>query len=80
MDYEVFREIYRVTEWKDGCVYRTEFVERKWVPEGTLRDPVDENLLYGMVSTNYEFANDEEFRGIRRRKTNKTGEVNAESS
>lgn len=25
-------EVYRVTEWRDGAVYKTEFVEERWVP------------------------------------------------
>lgn len=33
-DYEVYREIWRVTEWRDGAIYKTEFVEKRWVPMG----------------------------------------------
>lgn len=29
--YEYLRDVHRVTEYRDGCVYATEFVEQRWV-------------------------------------------------
>lgn len=49
-EYEVWREVWRVTEWRDDCVYKTEFVDRRWVPMGLHKDPNDENLIYASCS------------------------------
>lgn len=31
-EYEILVEVYRVVERRGGAVYRTEFVEERWVP------------------------------------------------
>lgn len=33
--YEVLREVFRITEWKDGAVYKTVSEGNQWVPFGT---------------------------------------------
>lgn len=35
--------VYKVTEWRDGAVFKTEFVELRWIPMNQL--PPD-GLLY----------------------------------
>lgn len=65
--YEVFREVWRITERRDNSVYKTEFVERRWVPMGATKDPDDENLIYASVSTSYQYQNQQERIGIRRK-------------
>jgi hypothetical protein len=51
--FDVLRELWRITEWRDGCVFRTEFVRRVWVPFGTPATWLDEHLLVA-VSSDYE--------------------------
>lgn len=29
---EVLWEVWRITERRQGCIYKTKFVERRWVP------------------------------------------------
>jgi len=48
-EFEVLRDVYRVIERRDGAVYRTEFVEKRWVPMGTPRQIGDE--IYATLST-----------------------------
>ena len=36
MTYEQLHPLYRVTEYRDGEVYRTEPVEDRWLPLGTV--------------------------------------------
>lgn len=38
--YEVYREMFAITEWRDGSVYRTESLGCDWFPQ----DLVDSNL------------------------------------
>jgi hypothetical protein len=49
---EVLRAVWRITEWRDNTVYRTEYVEDKWVPmnspEGRMATVGD--LQYGSPS------------------------------
>jgi len=51
---EVLRELYRVTEWKDDSVYKTEYIKDVWVPldEADKRPSKDE--FYSVKSTSYQ--------------------------
>jgi hypothetical protein len=51
VEYEVFRAVHRITERRGGAVYKTEFVEKRWVPMGLHRDPDDPDLIYVSIST-----------------------------
>lgn len=44
------REIFKVTEWKDGCIYRTKHVGFAWVTFEH-NPPQDGNLIFANVST-----------------------------
>jgi len=33
-EYEVLREVWIITEMRDGCVYKTEYSHDAWVPMG----------------------------------------------
>jgi hypothetical protein len=37
--YEVRREVWRITERRDGAVYKTEFVEVKWIDMDEAESP-----------------------------------------
>lgn len=52
----VLREVWRITERRDGAVYKTEFVERRWVELGSQRGRPDDDpdLMFTAVSTSYE--------------------------
>jgi hypothetical protein len=30
VEYELYRELWRITEWRDGAVFKTEMVEKGW--------------------------------------------------
>jgi hypothetical protein len=54
---EVLRAVYRVTKWKDGCVFQTEFVENRWVSaEESHGRPADlgKDGIFASVPTSYE--------------------------
>lgn len=52
--FEVLREVWRITERRGGAVYKTEFVERRWVPlaDASLsgRPDGDEDLIWASVT------------------------------
>lgn len=52
----VLREVWRITERKDGAVYKTEFVERRWIePLSDKGRPDDDpDLMWVSVSTSYD--------------------------
>jgi hypothetical protein len=51
-------EVCRVTEWKDGCVFKTEHVEYRWLPVGSplkdVRPDGDPNLFWSSRSSTAE--------------------------
>jgi hypothetical protein len=50
--YELHREVFRVVEWRDDSVFRTECVEVGWFDEATVRanHPSISGLIYACVS------------------------------
>jgi hypothetical protein len=48
-EYEVYRAIWEITERKDGCVFKTKFLHKAWVPMGQHGDGA--NLIYASIST-----------------------------
>lgn len=46
------REVYRVTEYRDGAVFRTESIARVWIWIDVPESP-PEGLFYGSVPTSY---------------------------
>lgn len=58
IEYEVRRELFRVTEWRDGAVYKTESLGYAWFDEKMVKDnnPAETNLIYAAPSTKGPFA------------------------
>jgi hypothetical protein len=56
MKFEVYRQLFRITEWRDGCVFRTEPVRYDWFPEAVVdaNVPRTTNLIY--AAPDDEFA------------------------
>jgi hypothetical protein len=50
---EVLVEVYTVTEYRDGDVYRTKTLGKRWVPLGTPlgRNPDNADEFFGALST-----------------------------
>lgn len=43
MALEKLVQIRKITQYKDGCIYKTEFIEERWVPIDTQMYVVNEN-------------------------------------
>lgn len=54
--FEVYMELFRITQWRDGCVYRTESLGCSWFPKAVVdaNHPAGSNLMY--VAASDEFA------------------------
>ena len=54
--YEVYMELFRITQWRDGCVYRTESEGCAWFRKALVdaNRPAETNLMY--VAASDEFA------------------------
>lgn len=54
IEYESYCEVWRITEMRDGAVYKTEKVGKAWVPMGAYGDGVKGvgGLIYAALSTN----------------------------
>jgi hypothetical protein len=52
--YEVYREKFRITEWRDGCVYRTESLGCGWFAMPESERPSEIGIMYAAASD--EFA------------------------
>lgn len=50
LKHQVLREIFKITEWRDGCVYKTRSVGWAWITEG-FNPPNDGNLQFVSPST-----------------------------
>jgi len=48
---EVLRALYRITEWKDGCVYKTKFIRNVWINPD---ERVPAGHILASPSTSYE--------------------------
>lgn len=53
MEYEFYRELFRITEWRDGTVYKTESLGYGWFDEATIKAnrPLETSLIYSVPST-----------------------------
>lgn len=53
MEFEVYREVWRITEWRGGAVYRTEVQGSGWYDEAVVKanKPRETNLLYEVPSS-----------------------------
>lgn len=51
MAIEVLRELWRIVERRDGCVYRTEYVRDVWVLHGTPPEPIEDHILVPKSTT-----------------------------
>jgi len=45
-EYEVYREKVRITEWRDGAVFRTESLGSGWFTEAEIKANDDRNIQY----------------------------------
>jgi hypothetical protein len=52
----VLRTVWRITEWRDGCVYRTEKIGTEWVPRDSVQGRMGTvgDLSYGAPPRDYE--------------------------
>jgi len=64
--YEVFREMFAITEWRDGCVYRTESLGCDWFPMGMveLNLPRVTHIMFVPVSTSHPMAGQSTIRSM----------------
>lgn len=48
VSYESYVELWRITAWRDGCVYATESLGYRWVAGETVKAnrPADTSLIY----------------------------------
>ncbi len=55
-EYEEYREKIRITEWRDGCVYRTESLGTGWFPQDVINGnlPRETSILY--IAADDDFA------------------------
>ena len=53
MRFERYMEKYRITQWKDGCVYATESLGYDWFPDDVIdgNRPGDTGVIYAAAST-----------------------------
>jgi hypothetical protein len=53
--YELYRQLFYITEWRDGCVFRTRPAECGWYPESTIKanEPRKTNLIYSVVDVDF---------------------------
>lgn len=54
-DYKVRREVFRITEWKNGEVYRTVSEGYYWLDEDYVKNnkPGETNIIYASPSSEY---------------------------
>jgi hypothetical protein len=59
MAYEVYKEQRKITQWKDGCVYRTALVSIGWFPKDVIdaNIPADTNLIYAIPNDDFACCN-----------------------
>jgi len=48
---EVLIEVWRITERRGGAVFRTKFIEERWVPMEARFSSGDPDLIYASLST-----------------------------
>lgn len=51
-EFEVLTEVWLITERRDGAVYKTKFLEKRWVPMGDRSNPTNPDEIYAALSTN----------------------------
>lgn len=58
MDYEVYREVYQVTDWRDGAIRSTESQGARWVSQTDVdaNRPADTGLVYASPPSSYRGA------------------------
>ena len=63
--FERYMEKFIVTQWKDGCVYKTQSLGCAWFPDDVINDHRDPSVMY--VAASDDFARTHA--SIRRQKT-----------
>ena len=51
MEYEYLRELREITEWKDGCIYRTKSLGELWTRESDTGKVLEDNKMLCSLST-----------------------------
>ena len=56
MSAEVLREVWRITERRDGAVFKTKYIEDRWVPLDGMpgRPDNDPDLMWGSKSLDFD--------------------------
>lgn len=51
-EYEVYRELFRITAWRDGCIWTTQSLGCRWFPKRTIQAniPTESSLLFTAAS------------------------------
>jgi len=54
-EYEVYVQPFLVTEWRDGCVFRTKPQEHCWLPESAVKGnrPQESGTVYAAPSDEF---------------------------
>lgn len=57
--YEVYRELFKITEWRDGCVFKTESQGYAWfdLEVEKANRPAETNLIYASPSDEFSLGN-----------------------
>jgi len=56
MAYELYREKFKITEWRDGAIFRTASEGLEWFDEDVVKGnvPKETDVLYAPPSTSFE--------------------------
>ena len=57
--YEVYRELFEITEWRDGCVFTTKSLGYGWFDQTVEKAnrPAETNLIYAAPSDDFSLGN-----------------------
>ena len=61
MKYQSLRQIFKITEWKGGCVYKTVRVGYAWTDSDNYHDYIVDNITYRIASLS---TKDKRFNGV----------------
>jgi hypothetical protein len=57
--YEEYREVFKITEWRDGCIYKTVSLGHGWFSKDIIdiNKPDESNLIYAAASDDFAREN-----------------------
>lgn len=50
MKYQGLRELHQITQYKDGCVYRTKKIKRVWIDLDPIPEPPKDHMFCSLSS------------------------------